>query len=69
MSGIWRCEPGVFADVEVAEEFVVIEGRASIEAAGRRWELEPGSVCTLVAGTETVWTVHETLLKFYVIAD
>ena len=28
-------------------------------------ELGPGDVCVLTAGTETVWTVHETLLKGY----
>jgi uncharacterized cupin superfamily protein len=26
-------------------------------------DVVPGDVCTLVAGTETVWTVHESILK------
>jgi uncharacterized protein len=64
-SGIWRCTPGRFSDVEVDETFVVLEGRATIEFDGGRVDLGPGDVCVLVAGTRTVWTVHETLLKGY----
>jgi uncharacterized cupin superfamily protein len=64
-SGIWRCTPGRFSDVEVDETFVVLEGRATIEFAGGRVNLGPGDVCVLAAGTRTVWTVHETLLKGY----
>jgi len=57
------CTPGRFSDVEAAETFVVIEGRATIEWAGGRIEVGPGDVCSLEPGTETVWTVHETILK------
>jgi uncharacterized protein len=64
-SGVWSCTPGRFRDVEVDETFVVIEGRATIEFDGGRVEVGPGDVCVLRAGTETVWTVHETLLKGY----
>ena len=64
-SGVWSCTPGRFRDVEVDETFVVIEGRATIESDGGRVEVGPGDVCVLRAGTETVWTVHETLLKGY----
>lgn len=66
-SGVWRCTPGRFRDVEVDETFVVLEGRATIEHAGGRVEVGPGDVCVLAAGTETVWEVHETLLKGYVL--
>jgi uncharacterized cupin superfamily protein len=66
-SGVWRCTPGRFRDVEVDETFVVIEGRATIEFEGGRVHVGPGDVCVLSAGTETVWTVHETLLKGYVL--
>ena len=62
-SGVWRCTPGRFRDVEAAETFVVLEGRATIEWEGGRVDIGPGDVCTLAAGTKTVWTVHETLLK------
>ncbi len=62
-SGVWRCTPGVFRDVESDELFVVIEGRATIAWEGGEIEAGPGDVCTLAAGTATVWTVHETLLK------
>jgi uncharacterized cupin superfamily protein len=62
-SGVWRCTPGTFRDVEADETFVVLEGRATIEWEGGIIEVGPGDVCTLAAGTETVWTVHETILK------
>lgn len=62
-SGVWRCTPGTFRDVEADETFVVLEGRATIEWDGGSIDVRPGDVCTLVAGTETVWTVHETILK------
>ena len=42
---------------------MVLEGRATIEWDGGRIEVGPGDVCALEPGTETVWTVHETLLK------
>ena len=62
-TGVWRCTPGTFRDVEAEETFVVVEGRATIAWDGGEIEVGPGDVCTLAAGTETVWTVHETLLK------
>jgi uncharacterized cupin superfamily protein len=62
-SGVWRCTPGQFRDVEADETFVVLEGRATIAWDGEEIEVGPGDVCVLAAGTETVWTVHETLLK------
>lgn len=67
-TGVWRCTPGKFRDTEAEETFVVLEGRATIEFDGGVVEVGPGDVCSLEAGTETVWTVHETLLKGYVIA-
>ena len=62
-TGVWRCTPGSFRDVEADEVFVVVEGRATIAWDGGEIEVGPGDVCTLAPGTETVWTVHETLLK------
>ena len=62
-TGVWRCTPGRFTDVEADETFVVLEGRATIEWDGGFVEVGPGSVCALAGGTKTVWTVHETLLK------
>ncbi len=41
----------------------MVEGRATIAWDGGEIEVGPGDVCTLAPGTETVWTVHETLLK------
>ena len=62
-SGVWRCTPGTFTDVEVSETFVVLAGRATIAYDGGEVEVGPGDVCELSAGAETLWTVHETLLK------
>jgi uncharacterized cupin superfamily protein len=62
-TGVWRCTPGIFRDVEADESFVVVEGRATIAWAGGAIEVGAGDVCALEAGTETVWTVHETVLK------
>jgi uncharacterized cupin superfamily protein len=67
VTGIWRCGPGRFRDVEVDETFVVLEGRASIEHDGTFHEVGPGDVCVLPEGAETVWTVHESLLKVYLL--
>ena len=62
-SGVWQCTPGTFTDVEASETFVVLAGRATIAFEGGEVEVGPGDVCELEAGAETVWTVHETLLK------
>ena len=47
---------------------MVLEGRATIEWAGGSVEVGPGDLCCFAAGTETVWTVHEALLKGYSLA-
>src|SRR5688572_463250 len=67
-SGIWRCEPGRFRDIETEEAFVVLEGKATIEWTGGAIDVKAGDLCHLAAGTQTVWTVHETLLKGYSLA-
>ena len=67
LTGVWRCEPGRFTDVEADESFVVIEGCASIRHGDAVHEVGPGDVCVLPAGAETEWTVHETLVKVYVV--
>ena len=66
--GIWRCTPGRFRDTETREAFVVLEGKAKIEWAGGSIEVGAGDLCAFAAGTETVWTVQETLLKGYSLA-
>ena len=68
--GIWRMTPGVCADVEADELFVVLAGRATVDiAGGDRLELTPGAVGVFAEGTETVWTVHETLTKVFQITS
>jgi uncharacterized cupin superfamily protein len=68
ITGIWRCTPGRFTDIEVDETFIVLEGRASIRQGGSVTEVGPGDVCVLGAGAETEWTVTETVVKVYVAA-
>jgi uncharacterized cupin superfamily protein len=64
--GVWEITPGVVADVEVDEVFVVLSGRATIEFEdGPTLEVGPGDVAVLPEGAVTRWTVHETLRKVY----
>jgi uncharacterized protein len=64
--GIWEITPGVVADVEADEVFVVLSGRATIEfEGGTTLEVGPGDVAVLPEGAVTRWTVHETLRKVY----
>ncbi|MFN8149832.1 MAG: cupin domain-containing protein [Solirubrobacterales bacterium] len=70
VTGVWTCTPGRMTDVEADETFVVLEGRATIEAEGEEpVDVGPGDVCVLAAGTRTTWTVHEPLRKVYVIRE
>lgn len=64
--GVWEHTPGTSTDVEDDEAFVVLSGRATVRWAGGELALAPGIVGRLSAGTETVWTVTETLRKVYV---
>jgi uncharacterized cupin superfamily protein len=65
--GIWEMSPGVMRDVEAAELFVVLSGYATVEFTDGTptMVLGPGDVVRFAAGTETVWTVTETLRKIY----
>lgn len=65
--GVWEMSPGTMSDVEADEVFVVLAGAATVEFAdgSPTLRLRPGDVARLAAGTETVWTVTETLRKVY----
>jgi uncharacterized protein len=64
--GVWEMDAGVAQDIEVAEIFVVLSGRARIDfASGEQLDLEPGAMVRLEAGEHTTWTVHERLRKVY----
>ena len=66
--GVWQHSVGTSRDVEADEVFVVLSGRATIEVAdGPTLEVGPGDIGILSSGAETVWTVHETLRKVYVL--
>jgi uncharacterized cupin superfamily protein len=67
--GVWEMTPGVMRDIEADEVFVVIAGAATVEFAdgSAPLHLGPGDVVRLAAGTETVWTVTETLRKVYLV--
>lgn len=68
--GIWEMTPGVMRDVENDEIFVVLSGSATVEFTDGKAPLVLGSgdVVRLTAGTQTVWTVTETLRKVYLCA-
>ena len=65
--GIWEMTPGMMTDVEVEELFIVLSGSATIEFVDGSPSLAvgPGDVVRLASGTETIWTVTETLRKIY----
>ena len=65
--GVWEMTPGVMRDVEADELFVVLSGSATVEFADGTSPLQlgPGDVVRLAEGSETVWTVTETLRKVY----
>lgn len=68
--GVWEMSPGAMSDVEADEVFVVLSGAATVEFADGTpaLELRAGDVVHLAAGTQTVWTVTETLRKVYLTA-
>lgn len=68
--GVWEMTPGVMRDVEAEELFVVLSGSASVEFVdgSATLGLAAGDVVRLAAGSETVWTVTETLRKVYLTA-
>ena len=67
--GVWEMSTGAARDVEAEEVFLVLAGRATIEAAGAPpVEVGPGDLVRLTAGTQTVWRVAEPLRKLYVTA-
>jgi len=68
-SGIWEITAGVSTDVEAAEVFLVVSGRATVEIEhGPTLELQAGDVGSFAGGEHTVWRVHETLRKLYTVA-
>jgi len=67
--GIWQHGTGISCDVEADEVFVVLAGRATIAVeGGPTLDVGPGDLGMLPAGAKTVWTVHETLRKVYLVA-
>ena len=67
--GVWEHSVGTSTDVEADEVFVVLSGRATIEVSGGpTLKVGPGDVGILSVGSQTKWTVHETLRKVYVLS-
>lgn len=66
--GIWEHTAGSSTDTEVDEVFVVLSGKATIDVVdGPVLEVGPGDVGVLEAGARTIWHVHESLRKIYLI--
>ena len=56
-------------DVEAAEVFLVVSGRATVEIdEGPVLELTAGVVGSFAGGERTVWRVQETLRKLYTVS-
>lgn len=67
--GIWEMTAGAAVDTEADEVFIVLAGSARVdfvEPPLPSIEVRAGSVVRLVAGMQTLWTVHETLRKVYI---
>lgn len=70
ISGIWECEPGAsrWEFVTRGELIHVVSGSMTVaEDDGEPATLVAGSVAYFPIGWKGVWTVHETLRKFYVV--
>ncbi|WP_336630788.1 MULTISPECIES: cupin domain-containing protein [unclassified Microbacterium] len=68
--GVWEMTAGAMRDVEIDEVFVVVAGTATVEFVAPALpsiDLVPGSVVRFESGMRTVWTVHETLRKVYLV--
>jgi len=65
--GVWEISPGISTDIESEEFFIVLFGQATVAFSNGRppLRLNAGSVGHLAVGTETTWTVTETLRKVY----
>lgn len=67
-AGVWVMTPGAARDIEVEEVFVVLAGRATITIGDSDPRtITTGDIVSFHAGDRTIWQVHETLRKFYVI--
>ncbi|QWT24481.1 DUF861 domain-containing protein [Subtercola sp. PAMC28395] len=67
-AGIWEMSEGAARDVEVDEVCLILAGRASLAINDHPpVEIAAGSFVTLRAGDRTVWTVHQSLRKLYIV--
>lgn len=68
-AGIWEMSEGAARDTEVDEVCLILAGRATLTINDDPpVEIAAGSFVPLRAGDRTVWTVHQSLRKFYVVA-
>lgn len=66
-AGLWHCEP-LTADYPflLDETFVMIEGRLIVDVeGGERYEFGPGDTASFAKGTQSTWTVTETVVHFF----
>lgn len=65
--GIWTISVGTVTDIEAAETFVVLSGRAGLTVNDQpEYPIEAGDIVTFEEGDRTIWDVREPLRKFYV---
>ncbi|MGW3995216.1 cupin domain-containing protein [Amycolatopsis sp. NPDC004772] len=66
--GLWEAGPGIDADTEADEVFLVLSGTGTVEFADSSvLRLRPGTVVRLCAGDRTTWRITERLRKLYLI--
>jgi len=67
--GIWSCTPGSFHwTFDTDETAIILQGAVAVRLEdGTALELKPGDLACFSRGAKTVWTVHETLRKVYVL--
>lgn len=65
--GVWEMTPGAMSDTEADELFVVLCGSARVDFVdgSPSLHLRAGDIVCLAAGSQTTWTVTQTLRKVY----
>lgn len=69
MAGLWEVQPATFRWIFTGNEsFYILHGRAIITTdEGIVSEVQGGDMMSYLANTDSVWTFHETLCKFFMI--
>jgi uncharacterized protein len=65
-SGLWTCTPGTFGRIYPwTETAAILDGEATIRAAGRALRATPGALVVIPQGIEASWEIHSTIRKAF----